>query len=182
MGTRIDRLLTRINRSLLLVGGIAMVLMMMQITADVILRYLGIGSVPGTLEIVSTYYMAAVIFLPIGHLQQRRAHISVDLFTKGLRPRRFAALEAVLFLLAAGYVAALFWTGLQEAVRQTLLGEVWVAAGIDMPVWPTRWLVPAGFGLMLVHLLIQSVRDIGFALTGRGVAPPRPELREGVVQ
>jgi TRAP-type C4-dicarboxylate transport system permease small subunit len=58
-----------------------------------------------------------------------------------------------------------------RALEQTRAGAVWEAAGGFIPVWPSRWLLPIGSGLMVAYLVLRIVRD-----AARGY---QPGLREG---
>ena len=55
--------------------------MAVHVIADVSARYLFNQPLPGTIEIVSLYYMVAVIYLPVAYVQSRRQHIVVTQFT-----------------------------------------------------------------------------------------------------
>ena len=64
------------------VSGAALLLMMLHIAADVALRYLFSAPLHGTVEIVSTYYMVAVVFLPLALIELRNGHIVVELVSQ----------------------------------------------------------------------------------------------------
>jgi len=57
-----------------------LVLMALHITVDVVLRLMFGGAFPGTLEIVSFYYMVYAVFLPLAFVERRGEHIEVDAF------------------------------------------------------------------------------------------------------
>ena len=57
--------------SLMLLGGVAMLLMMIQITADVFMKHFFNQPITGTLEMVSFYYMTGIIFLPFAYIQTK---------------------------------------------------------------------------------------------------------------
>ena len=65
MNLTIEKTLNALANVLLLFGGILMVLMMLQITLSVLGRYLISQPIPGTLEVVSSYYMVGVVFFPL---------------------------------------------------------------------------------------------------------------------
>lgn len=169
---RVDDLLGRLAFALQAIAGVAIVLMMVNITLDVLLKYLFQQPIQGTLEVVSTYYMVAVVFLPIGYIQYRRAHITVDLFTRKMRPRSLAKLELGVFAISTAYLAVLFWTTLDMAIHQTAIGEAWFVVTFDLPVWPARWFAPLGCLAMTLVLILQFAQDALFLHSGR-------EHREG---
>ena len=171
----ITRCLAWLSNALMVVAGIAMILMMLQIGADIAGKYLFNAPVIATLEIVSWYYMVAVVFLPLGYIQRHRKHLQVELFTRKLPPRRLAMLEGLVALMAFVYVGILFSLTLEEAIDQTMRGEIQDATFFDLPVWPSRWMLPLGVGAMALMLLLQAVQDLLFALTGQ-----RPAQVSGV--
>ena len=81
------RLLGRLANALAFLGGIAVVLMMLHICADVIAKYVFNSPIPGTLEIVSNYYMVATVFLPLALVERKNAHIAVEILSQHLPTR-----------------------------------------------------------------------------------------------
>ena len=56
-------------------AGAVMLLMMLQITLDVVCKYLFNWPIPMTLETVATYYMVALVFLPLGQVTRKEDHL-----------------------------------------------------------------------------------------------------------
>lgn len=143
---------------MLFLGAIAIVLMMVHINADVIGKYFFNMPLAGTLEIVSTYYMAAAVFLPIAYVQRTEAHIDVELITDRLPQRLQSGVRCLVGLLIAVYVGILAWTSGVAAVRHTRYQEFLEVYSFDLPVWPTRWFVPAVCAVTALYGLGQAVR------------------------
>lgn len=139
-------------------------LMMLHVTADVTGRAVFNHPLPGTTEIVSAYYMVAAAYLPWAYISRGDGHIRVELFTR-LAPRSVnAVLDAIVSLLTVAYLSVFTWqTGLR-AVQQTRANEVWEAAALYIPVWPSRWLLPVAGGLMALYLLLRVARDAAHLL------------------
>lgn len=161
-------------------GATAMVLMMLHVTFDVVVRAL--YSVPltaplieavfggllvGTIEVVSTYYMVAVLFLPLALVTLRREHIFVELFTQKMSPRGQALVSCLSWALGVIYVVGLAWRGWDEALLQTEVREAWETATYDLPVWPSRWFVPLGCGAMAIGMLLLLFDNLSYGLRGR---------------
>lgn len=161
----------RAGTSLLMFGGsIAMIAMMLHICVDVLSRrFLGTPIV-GTLEYVTYLYMVAVVFLPLGRVQEERGHVIVEVVSQ-LMPARvnlWVDRGAQLFTLA--YVTFIAWWGWMETVRSFTRNEVVTVIQTDFPLWPTRLLVPLGLAAMslaIVAQLAQSFRS--------GSLPPRSD-------
>lgn len=163
----LERGLSRLTDFAAVLGGAAMVIMMLQVTADVLGKYLFNQPVPATLETVSSYYMVALVFLPLGYVTKHHEHIIVELFTQGLSPRKLSLFTGLANVLASLYVLALTWQGTNEALYMTDILESWETELWDMQVWPSRWFVPIGCGLMFVYMVIHAIDDFAFFIAGR---------------
>ena len=162
------RLVDLASWGLMAIGGGVIILLMLHITADVAGKYFFNKPIIGTLEIVSRYYMVACVFLPLGYVQIRRQHLTVEMFTMGLNRRRLAALDGIVSLAGLAYVALLSWLVFAQAVAATRDREILSLTFYDMPAWPARWILPVSFGLFAFVLVAQAWIDLRFALTGRG--------------
>ncbi|MEZ5765573.1 MAG: TRAP transporter small permease [Xanthobacteraceae bacterium] len=162
-----ERVLEKVSAALLLVGGAAATIMMLHIGADIIGKSFFDKPVPATLEIVAWYYMIATIYLPIAYVQFHRKHLTVELFTQNLEPRKMAWVEGVTSILAFLYIGTLFVLSFNTAVHETMLGEAQDATYFDLPVWPSRWLLPIPLFVMLLVIVHQGWSDFRHALTGQ---------------
>ena len=128
-------------------------LMMFHIAADVFARnFLG-GSLFGTIEIVSGYYMVALMFLPLAWIVGREGHIYVELFTRHMSPRGLLKLDTFVLLISIAYVGVLAWQSILNAYEQTLRQERWETALGFVPMWPSRWFLVAGFVCFFLQLI-----------------------------
>ncbi len=155
--------LERINGIIVSLAVLAAAMMMVQVTLDVLCKYLFNFPIPLTLEAVASFYMVALIFLPLGLVTRDRGHIGVDLFTRNMPMRGRAALDAFASLLGAVYSALLLYFTTLEAMHQTRIGETWETAFGYVEIWPARWLVPLGCILMLVWFLVLLIEDLATA-------------------
>lgn len=160
----LKRFCDRSSRGLFWIGAIAMALMAIHVSLDILLKYLLNKPIAGTIEIVSAYYMVAVIFLPLPLVQRDRRHIVVELFTQSLGPRWRAVLDVMGFVLALVYMGLLTWYGAKEAWRSTAVGESLDIVFFELSTWPSRWFVPFGCGFMGLWLVFQTVQAIGGAI------------------
>jgi TRAP-type C4-dicarboxylate transport system permease small subunit len=174
----IDRLLGWLEvpiNALLWIGLIAGLAMMLHVAADVTGRTAFNNPLMGTTEIVSGWYMVAVCYLPWAWLTRHDNHIAAGVFERIGTARFGYWMEVVVKVFMLVYVSVFAWQTAIRALQQTRGGEVWEAAGGFIPVWPSRWLLPIGAGLMAVYLVLRILRDIG-----RGYQPaPDGNVREG---
>ncbi len=165
--------LSRINGLIVSLALVAAAAMMVQVSLDVICKYLFNYPIPLTPEAVSSFYMVALIFLPLGLVTRERGHVGVDLFTKNLSPRRLALFDSFGDLLGVIYVALLVYFTGAEALHQTAIGETWETAFGYVEIWPARWLVPVGCMSMGLWFMLLFIDDLRFGITGtRSLAPP----------
>ncbi|SDF81394.1 TRAP-type C4-dicarboxylate transport system, small permease component [Celeribacter baekdonensis] len=142
------------------IASVIVILMMLHVSADVFARTLFHKPLIGTTEIVSAYYMVAIAFLPIAWISRQRGHIIVELFTAHLPRRKLKRLDAFAGLVTLGYVGLFVWKLLETAIEKTHIREAWEAATGFVEVWPSRWIVPAGFAFMAIYVLIQTLGDL----------------------
>jgi TRAP-type C4-dicarboxylate transport system permease small subunit len=162
------RFLENIVRWLTSVGAFVAVtgtlLMMMHISADVIWRALSGARLPATVEIVSKYYMVILAFLPLGWTELRRGMITVDLLDPILRASRVRPINDFLINVVSVLVyAGLTYTTWHIAVKEFESGSFVMALNTPVPVWPGYFMLPFGFALAAVTILLRS----HFDLTGR---------------
>lgn len=130
--------------ALLLIAGLVLMAMMLHITADVAMKFFFRQPLPGTLEIVSSYYMVGCVFLPIAALELARASIAVDaIFIFMPRWMKLACIFLVLIGSTAVYLG-LAWTSWGDALRSLANREVMMGT-VFVSVWPGRFVLPVSF-------------------------------------
>jgi TRAP-type C4-dicarboxylate transport system permease small subunit len=153
--TIIDRITHRIALLLMGVAGIALMLMMVQMTVDVFMRNFFRSPIEGSLEIVSVYHMVAVVFLPLALVERRHEHITVDLLVR-LLPTGVRRIITVLgYIVCAVFFGVFAYQSLLDALEAYRIGEI-LMSSIYVIVWPAKFLLPIGFGLMLVQVLLHA--------------------------
>ena len=80
----LGRWLSRLTNFMTVLGGLAIALMMLHVTADVVARFLFGTPIPGTITVVSHYYMIVAAFVPLAFAEQKEGHISVEVVTERL--------------------------------------------------------------------------------------------------
>ncbi|MEO9629888.1 MAG: TRAP transporter small permease subunit [Sulfitobacter sp.] len=152
-------MLTLFNRLcswLMFIGGFGVIAMMLNIVADVVAKLVWNAPIQGTVEMSSYYYMVALVMLPMAFVEMQDQQISVDLLFNHF-PAWLQKL-ALLFscLAAAAILAVMTWrTGL-DAMRALRVGEV-VMGGREVIVWPSRMVLPLGFGLASLAALLRGL-------------------------
>lgn len=159
---KMEKLITRVSHALVLVCSAALVLMMVQVTLDVAGKYLLHEPIPGSETIVASYYMVAIVFLPLAWVEVRGEAIAVEiLYGIASKPIRMimAAMGAGATVICYGFLALFLWEPALHAYR---IGE-FDAGTWDVITWPSRFLLPIGLALGALAALLQMIR----ILTGR---------------
>lgn len=166
----IDRLLGWLAKAFLVAGTFALVLMAIHVITDVVGRLLFSTPVYATTEIVSFYYMVAVVCLPLAYIELRDEHITVDILYQRLPPlmRRivfvFACLVTALFF---GLFAYQSWL---DSLRATATREILMGNAL-IEIWPSRYFLPLSFALLVLATLLRAARAI---LTPKSAEPHLP--------
>lgn len=153
----VARIIGLTNRFTTVVGGLAIALMMLHVTIDVAARYVFNAPPPGTITIVSHYYMVIAVFIPLALAEQHEQHISVEVFTRKL-PEMMQ--RGVMYFNLAVTLAVLVVFTLrtwQEAMRQMESNAAVLQGNSTITVWPSHFLLPIGMGLMAVVVAYKIV-------------------------
>lgn len=147
---RLGRLLSWLTGLTTVVGGLVIALMMLHVSVDVAARYFFNAPLPGTITIVSYYYMAIAAFVPLAFAEQKDAHISVELVTERLPAFVQTHIARWALLLSAATFWLLAVRSWQEAWKQQAVGASVVQGDLNIPIWLSYFALPLGFGLMAV--------------------------------
>lgn len=151
---------TWIGRITIGIGGLVLMLMVLQIIIDVAMRSLFGAGFPATSELVSKYYMVAVSFLPIAYAEVKRRHVEATIFTDILPARGKAVVHLLGFLLSVAVYSALCWGTALEALAHTQKGS-YVESGVHMfYTWPSYWILPVSFALMVLISAMRVVETV----------------------
>ena len=142
---------------------IFILVMMLHVTLDVLGKYIFATPAPATIETVRLYYMVALVFLPFAYIARGEGHIFVELFTRKMADRPRAFLDGLMGMLTLLWVGALAWYAGEEAVTVTISLEFEETAAGLLYMWPSRWFVPLGSGIMALAVILRLVQDFRLA-------------------
>ncbi len=136
-----------------LVVGVLIVLMMLHVTAEVLLR-VGFGlHIPGTMEVVTYYYMVAAVFMGIFACTTEDGHIRVDVVAQFFKGKVRRVVEVIGLVVMAVYFAIFSYGLYLQAVKSWTRSETVDAIFLELPVWPSRWIAVAGIVFSLLSVL-----------------------------
>jgi TRAP-type C4-dicarboxylate transport system permease small subunit len=157
---KIRKLIERPADALVALACLISIMMMLHIVADVFAKYLFNSPIDGTIEWVASYYMVALVFFPLAYVAYDEGHIIVELFTRRLSPGKLLRLDGIVAIVTFAYMAVFTWKTAEEAVFRTAQLEIWETGSQNIPVWPSRWMIPIGCGVMAAYVLYRLVRDL----------------------
>jgi len=161
-----QRVLDRVVDFGMVLAEVAITLMMLHITAEVLLRQFFLQSLDAVPEIVAYYYMGGLVFFSLAYVTRANGHISAEIFTQVMPARARELLEGFIALALCLFMAMFTWQTFMEAVTMTRIEEVHQAATMLVPKWPPRWFLPIGGGMMAIYALLIAIQKFrGSALT-----------------
>ncbi|MFG1427723.1 TRAP transporter small permease [Roseixanthobacter glucoisosaccharinicivorans] len=164
------RLLIRVVQGIIkacgALGGLIIFLMMVHICLDVAIRNLSSTPLTGTVEIVSSYYMVAACFLPLGLIELRGEQVFVEVFTQRLPQRAQQFMDFVARVATVAAFGAISVSSAIYAYDMTRRNEFLDLVYYDLPIWPSRWMVSIGFAVAALGAFCVALRT----LTGHGAS------------
>lgn len=129
--------------------------------------FLGMGDVVGTYfnrpvvgaQEVTESTMVLIVFGGLAYAQIRRRHIRVELFYLKAGPRTRSLMDIVASVAGIVYFTLMIWQATNEALYSWQIKEATFGL-VRFPLYPARFLLVAGVGLMIVQLLLDLWYDI----------------------
>ena len=130
--------------------------MMLLICADIFGRYFLRHPVPGTMHIVSYYFMVAFIFLPLANVQFRKEHVVTLFFSQKLPQlwKDMLDLFAQLLMFAMFFIVA--WYTWDKALYAFSISEA-VEETYRVVTWPVHFYLPIASWALCLQLIIDIV-------------------------
>ena len=108
--------------------------------------------VPGYVDMIEVV-MTVFAFISIAYTQRLGGHVRMEIIIKRFRGRALWIVEFLGTLTVIGIVAILAWYGYEHFLRAWTIGDSTI--DIELPLWPSKLLVPVAFAILLVRLFIQ---------------------------
>lgn len=177
---RVSAMLERLALTVLLIGGLGMLISMFLGTGDVIGTQFFGWPLHGAKEITEST-MVLIVFGALAYAQIRRAHIRVELIHSHMTPRVQAAMDVIADIAALIFFGFLVWQCTLEAMLSWQIGEA--ADGLlRFPLYPARWILVIGTVMLILRLILDLIIDIrrvgsGEEIEIHGAEPLIPELQ-----
>lgn len=146
---------------LVYIGGVLVLAMMIITVAEIVGRTWFSHPISGSVELPSLF-LVLVTIIALAVLQRQKGHIGVNILQERLKGRARSCLEFSLLLsmlFVAGVIAVYGWRLAMQAkaLQLTTMGPLFVT------LWPFMLVLPFGFGLLTLRVIIQLIRE------GRGI-------------
>lgn len=150
------RIISLLTHFLACLAGLAMLLMMFHVMADVAGKYLLHAPVPSTAEVVANYYMIAGVFLSLAWVEATGSSIAVDLIYDMVPASvqrclyKFGQLMTMIFYLGLGWFS---WDVAVRAWRVTeTVDGIW-----RIIIWPAKFMLPLGLAIAVAVLILKII-------------------------
>lgn len=156
--SRIDRGLYRVETLLALLGGLAVLFLMVLAVASVGGRNFFNQPIPGYVDWIEQA-MPLIAFVGISYCHRLGGHIRMDMAIGVLKGRSQWMAEFTGTVLITGLVIMLIWGSWSHFGRSfDLAAPLWSrdsSLDIRLPLWPAKLLVPVAFTVLALRLAIQ---------------------------
>lgn len=158
---RATRIIRRINSLTLWVERIfsfTVVVMALSICWEVFCRYL-LNSPTDWVNETNQYLLCVMSMLGGGFCLLMDQHVRVDFFFRLQTEKRRAAMELLTWWLAALFCIVIIWWGGEMAIEALVKNKLSDTI-LEMPLWPSLFMVPVGAVLLLLQIISRSLRNI----------------------
>jgi TRAP-type C4-dicarboxylate transport system permease small subunit len=151
-----ERIIYRFSRILNVFSGIALVLMMALVFANVALRAVW-NPILGTYEFTG-FLAALTIALALAHCAAKKGHVAITLFADMMPKRIQAILDTIVAILGIGLYSILAWQCSKYAIVLYHSGEVSITT--LTPFYPFLFVVAFGFAMLALVLLNDLITSL----------------------
>jgi len=150
--SRFHLLLGRAETFFNLIAALFILGLMLLGVAQVLGRTLFNLPVTGYIDLVEIS-ISTFAFLGIAYCQRLGGHVRMELFLKMAKGRLQFAMEIAGTLIGMFIIGVLIWFSFEHFLRAYQLGDSTI--DVELPVWPSKLVVPVSFALLWLRLLVQ---------------------------
>lgn len=149
---RVDEGFYKFEKLLALIASITIMAIMLIGVYQVFGRKLLNFPVPGYVDVIEML-MTVFAFLAISYTQRLGGHVRMEIILVRLKGRVLYGLEVFGTLVAITVVVILMYFGYEHFLRAWEIGDSTI--DLELPIWPSKLLVPFAFLLLTIRLVIQ---------------------------
>jgi TRAP-type C4-dicarboxylate transport system permease small subunit len=169
-----------VDAALMFVGCLMLFALMCVVVSDVGMRYFFNSPLQWSYQVISSYLMPGLFFMAVSHTLKAHGHVAVDIVHNYVGPRTRYVFEALASLVALPVFALCSWVSSNKTLADIQTAAV-ESSGLAIPTWTVSIMLPIGFGLLTLRLLMNTVGYAGTLLTGEEMMelPPISGTEEG---
>ena len=156
MATTVKRLLGIYNTVVTVMNYLSVLLiflMALWVSADVCGRYFFNSPIAGTTEFVKVF-LCAIVFLGITYAAKQGRHIRTTIIVDRFPPTAQRICDIFASLLGLAIFTLIVYYGWEEAWCSWVVRE-FDGVEVEVPVYPSRFMVVLGSGLLIIHFFIN---------------------------
>lgn len=149
----------KIERILMVLGaasGLATLLIMISVVADVSGRFFFNRPIHGATEL-SELLLVAMVFFGLAATQQNRQNYAIDMIARHLPARLQTLLDLFGYLFCLAVSVTLAWFSSRQALDSFARGEAGFGI-VPFPIWPARFILATGLWLLALQFLFDALR------------------------
>lgn len=147
----------KVISALNVVAAMIVLFMMIAVVSDITYRTIARRSIPGVLEITE-YLLVAVIFLGLAYTQRAGANVKMELLISRIHGLPKAIVRFLTLVASLAICGLLTWRTTLQAIASIEIQEYrWGI--VQIPMWPVKILLPVGFALLCVQLMIEVYQE-----------------------
>jgi TRAP-type mannitol/chloroaromatic compound transport system permease small subunit len=150
--------------------GILIVALVLIMVVEVVRRY-GFNAPIMGIQDVDCAYFGAYYTMAAAYTLAVAGHVRVDVVWSQFSPRNRAIIDLVTFPIFALFLGGMLYSGWVFGMNSTWVGGAWNLevdqSHLRLPLYPLKWTLFIGCVMLTAQALINFVRDLTFAATGR---------------
>ena len=151
-----------VGKGFKVIAGVAIIIMMLLSTADVVLRLFG-KPIPGAYELTGLLGTIVVSFA-LGFTSLEKGHIAVELLYRKLPQRTQLAIETFTNFISFLIFGLIAYQSFIYALDIRKSGEV--SPTLQMPIYPFIFGMALGFGLLCLILIADTIKSMKRTFNG----------------
>ena len=147
-----DKLLEKFEDFLIAFSGIAIFILMITATIQIISRKLLNMPIPGYIDFAEQS-IAIFAFIGIAYCQRLGGHVRMEIFLSALNGRPKWIAEAIQTAATILIISILTYYSFKHFQRAWTIGDSTI--DIQLPTWPSKLMIPIAFATLTLRLIVQ---------------------------
>jgi TRAP-type C4-dicarboxylate transport system permease small subunit len=147
-----NTLLKRTELALSGLSVLAVIAVMLIVTADTFMRYVLHAPFPWSFELISYYLLIAAVHFAVSDTFREGDHIGVDLLPQSV-PRKVRLVMEMVWVVAAAVVFGIMSWGAFDSLHYAYVDDEYIPGFIAWPVWLSYLPIAIGSAVMTLRLI-----------------------------